>query len=280
MVSTADEEIQLGQRYSFGKNWTSFLSTVDDARIEIAVQSLRNLLGVSSLIGKRFLDVGSGSGLFSLAARKLGAKVTSFDFDPASVACAEELRSRFDLDQGQDKWTIMSGSALDAPFLNSLGQYDVVYSWGVLHHTGHLWRALDLVTHTVSADGLLAIAIYNDQGWRSRMWKRVKEIYCSGESGKFFVRSVFYPWFTLRTILVSLIRRRNEFAHYRRNRGMSILHDWDDWLGGLPFEVATFQQLIDFYARHGFEYVRGKETRRLGCHELVFQKKPIRHERP
>ncbi len=269
-MTSANEEIQRGQRFSFGKNWASFLKTVDETRVNIAVQSLRELLNVDSLEGKRFLDVGCGSGLFSLAARKLGAKVTSFDYDSASVACAEELRSRFDSEP--DLWTITQGSALDSPFLDSLGHHDVVYSWGVLHHTGHMWRALELIKHTVSPEGVLAIAIYNDQGWRSRAWKSVKEIYCSSTFGRRAMTLLFYPWFTVRTILLSLLRGRNEFAHYRRNRGMSITHDWADWLGGLPFEVATYQQLIDFYTKRGFKFVQGKKTRRLGCHELVFRR--------
>ncbi len=269
-MPSAIQEIQSGERFSFGKNWASFLETLDDSRVEIAVQSLRDLLGVESLKGKRFLDIGSGSGLFSLAARKLGADVTSFDFDPASVSCAEKLRGRFDSEP--TRWTILQGSALDEAFLKSLGQFDVVYSWGVLHHTGDMWRALDLVTHNVMPGGTLAIAIYNDQGWQSGAWRRVKEIYCSGLFGRIAMKMVFYPWFAIRTTLVSILRGRNEFAGYRRHRGMSITHDWDDWLGGLPFEVAGYQQLIDFYQQRGFAFRHGKQTRRLGCHELVFRK--------
>jgi len=269
-MSTANHEIEQGQRFSFGKNWSSFLQTLDQDRIEIAVQSLRDLLGTESLSGRRFLDVGCGSGLFSLAARKLGAQVSSFDFDPASVACAEQLRSRFD--SAPDQWTIQPGSALDDSFLHSLGEFDVVYSWGVLHHTGEMWQALDLVTRCVSPGGQLAIAIYNDQGWRSRAWRKVKQLYCSGAVGRAVVRTLFYPYFGLRTALISCLRRRNEFRAYRRHRGMSITHDWDDWLGGLPFEVAGYNELISFYRERGFQFERGKETRRLGCHELVFRK--------
>ena len=55
-------------RFAFGKNWQSFIASIDDARIANSVASLRKMLGVESLAGKRFLDVGSGSGLSSLAA--------------------------------------------------------------------------------------------------------------------------------------------------------------------------------------------------------------------
>ena len=64
-------------------------------RIEEAKASLKQMLDVDSLTGKTFLDVGSGSGLFSLAAIMLGVKVYSFDYDPQSVACTTELKRRY-----------------------------------------------------------------------------------------------------------------------------------------------------------------------------------------
>jgi len=268
-MTVAQAEIDSGQRFSFGKNWASFLKTLDADRIDIAVASLRELLGVDSLQGRTFLDIGCGSGLFSLAARRLGARVTSFDFDADSVDCAQQLRARFD--PAPENWTIQQGSALSFEFFQQLGKFDVVYAWGVLHHTGQMWQALNLAGQAVRPGGLLAIAIYHDQGWRSRAWLRVKQIYCSGPLGRWLMKAVFYPWFALRAGLVSLIRGQNEFTGYRRRRGMSITHDWADWLGGLPYEVASYQQLIDFFEARGFSLRRGRPTRRLGCHELTFQ---------
>lgn len=143
-------------RFEFGKNWTSFLAHVDARRIEVAEQSMASLLGSDRLAGHRFLDVGCGSGLFSLAARRLGASVVSFDFDEGSVACAGELRRRFFPDD--DAWTVLSGSALDREFLASLGRFDVVYAWGVLHHTGRLWEAVDNVAAAVAPEGTARLA--------------------------------------------------------------------------------------------------------------------------
>ena len=85
-ISSHSQEIRQGERFEFGKNWSQFLSHLNDSRIAEAEQSLRNMLEVDDLCGKRFLDIGSGSGLFSLAARRLGASVYSFDYDPRSVA--------------------------------------------------------------------------------------------------------------------------------------------------------------------------------------------------
>src|ERR1044072_2056758 len=110
-TSTHASEVAGGERFEFGKNWARFLELLDEGRIRSAEESLRTMLEVESLEGKSFLDIGSGSGLFSLAARRLGARVRSFDYDPRSVACARELRRRYFPDAGG--WTIEEGSALD-----------------------------------------------------------------------------------------------------------------------------------------------------------------------
>src|SRR5205807_740046 len=130
-----------------------------------AESSLKRMLEVESLAGRSFLDIGSGSGLFSLAARRLGARVRSFDYDPQSVACTRELRRRFYPDDAD--WQIEEGSVLDEGYVRALGTFDVVYSWGVLHHTGAMWRALAHAALPVAVGGKLFIAIYNDTGTQS-----------------------------------------------------------------------------------------------------------------
>lgn len=120
------------------------------------------MLGVVDLNGKTFLDIGSGSGLFSLAARRLGAKVHSLDYDAQSVACTVELRRRYFPNDAD--WIVEQGSALDGDYMKQLGQYDIVYSWGVLHHTGAMWLGIEHALQHVAQQGQFYVAIYNDQG--------------------------------------------------------------------------------------------------------------------
>jgi hypothetical protein len=126
---------------SFGRELGSFLQTLDEDRIERATQALADMLGVSDLRGKRFLGQGPEVRLSSLAAVRVGADVVSFDFDD-SVACTRELARRHGSDAS---WQIHPGSVLDRDFLEGLGVFDVVCSWGVLHHTGSTWDACDAV---------------------------------------------------------------------------------------------------------------------------------------
>src|SRR5437016_3938870 len=174
-MSTHAIEIARGERFEFGKNWSRFLDLLDDARIVRAEESLKEMLEIETLEGKSFVDIGSGSGLFSLAARRLGARVHSLDYDPHSVACTAELRRRYF--PNDPEWTVEEGSALDPSYLRALGTFDVVYSWGVLHHTGSMWPALENVVPLAREGSLLFLAIYNDQGKTSRRWTTVKRAY-------------------------------------------------------------------------------------------------------
>ena len=269
-------ELSRGERFGFGANWRRFLSSVDEERIVRAQASLSSSLGAPSLAGRRFLDAGCGSGLFSLAAARLGASVVSFDYDPASVACAEELRRRFA--GSGTSWTIREGSVLDATFLGSIGTFDIVYSWGVLHHTGAMWAALDLVAPRVAPGGLLVVAIYNDQGRTSRLWRAVKIAYNRLPRALRFV--VLLPAFAVlwgpRLAIDALTLRPG--AAWRRyaasSRGMSPWRDVVDWVGGLPFEVARPEEVVAFCLPRGFDLC-GLTTQGggHGCNEFVLRRR-------
>ena len=270
-------EVGQGERFQFGQNWKNFLSSLNAARIGEAEKSLKEMLQVENLTNKTFLDVGSGSGIFSLAAKRLGARVHSFDYDPESVACTMELRRRY-FDQESD-WTIEEGSVLDANYIRSLGKFDVVYSWGVLHHTGQMWQALENVSDSVSRDGKLFIAIYNDGGWRSTMWRWIKKTYNHAPQPLKtpFIFLLLVPGQTKALLQSILTLRLNEYirslTQYSKNRGMSRWHDAVDWIGGYPYEVATMDELIEFFKGKGFEVSQVKRPDyRLGCNELVFER--------
>ena len=269
-------DLSAGQRFAFGDNWAKFLELVDEDRIENAERSLADMLEVEDLQGKTFLDVGCGSGLFSLAAHRLGADVRSFDYDPLSVACTRELKRRFGGDTRE--WIVEEASALDEDYAAGLGEHDVVYSWGVLHHTGAMWRALENTSRMVAPGGKLFIALYNDQGRGSRRWLMVKKAYNALPGALRWL--VLLPGFARLwgpTFLRDSLKGRplSTWSQYAAaGRGMSPWRDVVDWVGGFPFEVARPQEVLDFCRERGFQLKR-LETAGAGhgCNEFVFERR-------
>lgn len=254
------------QRFAFGANWRRFLHTVGEPQVRDAETSLCEGLGMPRLDARSFLDIGSGSGLFSLAARRLGATVRSFDFDPQSVACTRELKQRFLPDD--PGWNIVQGSILDREYIDRLGKFDVVYSWGVLHHTGNMSEALANAASLVGSGGHLFIAIYNDQGWISRYWALVKRLYNRNRFLRVIITALHFPYLFLGRFVARLLTGRLTLE-----RGMSLWYDMHDWLGGYPFEVATPAEIEAFHVERGFRRIRATTCgRRSGCNEFVFIK--------
>jgi SAM-dependent methyltransferase len=270
-------EVSTGRRFEFGRNWSRFLAMVDEERIAQATESLKFMLELMDLRGQRFLDIGSGSGLFSLAARRLGAEVYSFDYDPASVACTAELKRRYF--DGDPSWTVKPGSVLEPEFLATLGKFDVVYSWGVLHHTGAMWQALKNVVSLVDGGGKLFISIYNDQGGKSRRWVAVKRTYNRLPSPlKWLMVGAIGSFFVIRTALINLVRGQNPvrwIGERKHARGMSYFVDLIDWVGGYPFEVAKPEEIFNFFRAQGFVLHRLKTDRGHGCNEFVFARSDV-----
>jgi SAM-dependent methyltransferase len=237
-------------RFAFGKNWQSFASVADEESISEAQRGLVRLFPNGELRGVRILDVGCGSGLSMAAALRLGAShVHGVDIDQNSIRAAQDLLARFDVGKN---WSVETANLLDLPPQS----YDVVYGWGVLHHTGAMWRALESVTKLVRPGGLLAVALYRKSP-ACTFWQREKRIYNNAPPPiRLFIRSLY------KTAYLSALAAsgRNPFDYvfnyHHRTRGMSFHHDIHDWLGGYPYESASPEEIIGFMAKHRFSLER------------------------
>lgn len=257
--------------FSFGKNWLSFLKGIDKKRIRSAKLSLTEFLNLKNLKGKSFLDIGCGSGLFSYAAFRLGAKnIVSFDLDPFSVECCKYLRKKAG---NPINWIIYEGSILDNSFLSKLGKFDIVYSFGVLHHTGRMWKAIRNSAKLVNKRGCFYIVIYN-KGKSSKFWLRIKKFYNSlppaGKSiAEFLYMSIYFA--------ASLFQFKNPLARikdYKSMRGMNWKTDIIDWLGGYPYEFATKEEVFKFMKKNfpDFNLINIKTASNSGGNWYLFQR--------
>jgi SAM-dependent methyltransferase len=232
--------------FSFGKNWNHFVTQhFTPERLSIAKDHIADFLEMPDLSGKSFLDVGCGSGLSSLAAYELGAEhIVSFDVDPYSVKTTMTLR---EMAGNPSHWTVFEGSVLERPFLDSLEPADIVYSWGVLHHTGNMWKAVENAASLMKKDGVLYIALYTTTR-KSPYWIRVKRAYnAASPVGKRLMEARYMVRYTL---LPHLLRLKNPVRYMRdrkaRRRGMAYLTDVRDWLGGYPYEDAKPEEVLKF----------------------------------
>ncbi len=252
--------------FDFGLNWQAFSETrIDDRRLAVAIESLQSLLQRNTLQGLSFLDVGCGSGLFSIAAYKLGAaKVIGIDINPRCIAVCERNRERL---APVAPITFLEVSALDLEGLRSLGQFDVVYAWGSLHHTGAMWDAIRNMTKLVSPGGTLAISIYN-RHLTSPVWKVIKRLYNRLPALGQQVMAVVFAGIIF--VAKFLVTRRNPLE---KERGMDFWYDVVDWVGGYPYEYATPQEVISFAEAEGFVLRRQVLARvPTGCNEFVFER--------
>ncbi|MDQ7783603.1 MAG: class I SAM-dependent methyltransferase [Desulfomonilaceae bacterium] len=237
--------------FSFGRNWQRFLTAIDEERIRTAEASLTEFLGLDDLHGKSFVDIGCGSGLFSLAAVRLGAaRVVSFDIDPFSVECCTHLRNR---EGDPQHWDVHQGSVLDEDFLSRLGRFDITYSWGVLHHTGRMWDAVRNSAELVVPGGYYYIAVYNkilsrngEASWIHDFWIRVKKIYNSSPTIAAYVLEPLAMSAYVSMLIAKLENPVTHIRNYKSHRGMSWKTDATDWLGGYPYEFATVEEVFTF----------------------------------
>jgi SAM-dependent methyltransferase len=264
--------------FAFGRNWQWYVEAyLDPERIAIAMRSLDDLIE-ENLAGRTLIDIGAGSGLFSLCAYRAGAAdVVSIDVDPDSVAACRELRAR---SGNPSNWTVLEGSVLDADFVGGLVPGDIVYSWGVLHHTGDMYNGIRQAARLVKPGGLFVIAIYNRAIGRfldSDRWLRIKRRYNqSSRVTQVFMEAAFSCYWTAQQLLA----RQNPVRvarEYRKNRGMALKTDFVDWLGGYPYEYATADEIVRFCRDDlGLEVVKvlSNPATGIGNNQFVFRHPP------
>lgn len=248
--------------FSFGKNWRSFIQTVSEETFRVASEDIDTWLNMDFVKDKTVVDIGCGSGIHSLAFWTKGAKeILSFDVDPHSVAATEELWRKAG---NPSNWKILTGSILDQDLVGRLGKFDIVYSWGVLHHTGAMWEALENASTLVRRGGTFWVALYKKgPNYKKHLDTKIKYNATSDLGKRLMVARII----ALKMVSRAL-RLKNPFYLFQtKRRGMNAYHDLIDWLGGLPYEVASEEEITSFLEKKGFRAER-IEVRREGSNSI------------
>jgi SAM-dependent methyltransferase len=242
------ELMKLKSHFPFGQNWASYAEKIGEQELTAANEGLRRLLGGSNLEGKRLLDVGRGSGVHSLAALELGAsEVVAVDLDPESVKTARMLLAKF-APNAHYRVEELSVFDLDP---NILGKFDIVYSWGVLHHTGDLDLALRKAGAMLDERGEFVFALYR-RTLMCPFWRVEKRWYSrASKSSQRIAQKAFSTFFVL-----ALWATGKDYAKYRTRRGMDPYHDLHDWLGGYPYESMSSREIEHLMSEMKLTHVR------------------------
>jgi SAM-dependent methyltransferase len=259
------------ERYGFGKNWTRFVEkSATPERVDVARRHILAFIGRDNLNGLDFLDIGCGSGIHSLAAYRAGVgKIRGFDYDENSVNATNIMRRS----AGEPRnWTVERGDVLDDSYIESLGKWNLVYSWGVLHHTGAVWKAIENASKTVASGGLFYIALYSEDVQPDpQFWLDIKQKYNQASEPRRRLMEWWYVWNYImgrNPLLIGRVFMR--MLKHRFARGMSLFADIRDWLGGWPMEFTRDADVIKYLAARGFEQVNIKTGE--ACTEFLFRR--------
>lgn len=259
-------------RYAFGKNWAEFIERkLSDEIVQESVDHMKNFMKIGTLQGKTFLDIGCGSGIHSLAALRLGAeRVVAFDYDPDSVETSRHVRAWAGI--AEDRWAISQGSALDKAFMEALPKSDVVYSWGVLHHTGSMWEAVRNAAIPLAPGGEYYIALYSSDNYvdpTPEFWIRLKRAYNQANPLTKKLMELKYVYWILIRPEIEAGRDALHLMESYGKRGMTSWTDAKDWLGGYPMEFSGYAETRNFCKREfGLDLVNGLTGE--GCTEYLF----------
>ncbi len=274
---TFSQDRNLETHFSFGQNWSDYSEIVQEQHILAAEEDLIRLMNSDDFIGRKWLDLGCGSGSHAVAAARLGARVSAVDIDPQSITTTKRLVKKFGV---EGTVVSLNCSVFDLPFDNE--SFDVVYSWGVLHHTGDMWAAITKASQLVSMTkgGQFVVALYRKTRL-CKMWKLEKRFYKDASP---VVQGIIRRLFVLAYDFSLIVRRRSPWSHrrnYFKMRGMSFRHDVHDWLGGYPYESVNARELETTMKNIGFTLVREfvRTPNRTpwgffgsGCDEFVFER--------
>ncbi|MFN4280903.1 class I SAM-dependent methyltransferase [Thermosynechococcus sp.] len=262
--------------FAFGKNWADYATKISEQQINKAEKGLERLLGRDAIRYRRFLDIGCGSGIHTLAALRLGvSEALAVDIDPDSVATTQALLEQW---APSTNWHTQTISVFDLK-PSEVGTFDIVYSWGVLHHTGDMKRAICRASEMVKEGGLFAFALYRRTLF-DLFWKWEKRWYSTASpKAQDLARNVYTALFRFRFWTKG--RSFKEYVtSYSQNRGMVYENDVHDWLGGWPYETISPSEVEKVMHQLGFTLVRAftKEERWIGilgngCDEYVYQRR-------
>ena len=262
-------------QFDFGSNWKEFSAkALSPEKIQQARNDFQTLMAGINIRGVTLLDIGFGQGLTLLISTELGAITAGCEINPISIEVLEFNKQKFPKIK-DCSIPIITGSILDPKIISDLKKvdflhgnlYDIVHSWGVLHHTGNMWEAIKITSDLVKPNGHFIISIYN-RHWTSKIWLLIKWLY--NKSPQIIKKLLVYTFFPIIYVAKYIVTGKNPA---KSKRGMDFYFDVIDWVGGYPYEYATKDEIAKYVENLGFKCLRCiSATVPTGCNQFVFEK--------
>jgi SAM-dependent methyltransferase len=263
------------KHFAFGKNWELYSRQINSSHIESSKKDLIGLIQLESLQGMSVLDIGSGSGVHSLSMMLLGCKdLVALDYDPDSVSTTNRVLSGKSF-KG-DFQVIQADILKHIPGIDGR-TFDLVYSWGVLHHTGDMMKGIDRSISYVKPGALIALALYR-KTLLCTFWRIEKFLYSKSPK---ILQSLFQKTYEFVFGLGIKIKTGQSLRAYKlsyfQKRGMDFSRDVHDWLGGYPYESIDPRYLIQYMEQRGFTLLNSHISKKQigilgsGCDEFLFK---------
>jgi ubiquinone/menaquinone biosynthesis C-methylase UbiE len=127
--------------------------------------------------GKNVLEIGCGMGTDTMRFARAGAEVTAVDLSERSLDLARQRSEIFGL---SDRITFVHSNAEELEGVPDSPVYDLIYSFGVIHHTPSPRRVLEQARRRLAPGGEVKVMVYHRRSWK------VAEIILSYGKGRFW----------------------------------------------------------------------------------------------
>lgn len=116
--------------------------------------------------GKKVLEVGCGMGTDTINFARAGAQVTAVDLSTESLALAKQRTKVFGM---EDRISFYQANAEELTLYVPAGKYDLIYSFGVIHHTPRPDRAIEQIKQFMDISSELRMMLYAKNSWKNAM---------------------------------------------------------------------------------------------------------------
>ena len=113
--------------------------------------------------GKRVLEIGCGIGTDTMNFARAGARITAVELSLESMKVAQQRAEVYGL---TDQITFVQANAEELSRYLPIEKYDLIYSFGVIHHTPHPEKAIAEIKKFCKSDTVLKIMVYYRWSWK------------------------------------------------------------------------------------------------------------------